>query len=388
MSRVLAVLAAIVFISTTQAQQAALYFPPAGDDAWKRLDPAAAGMNPDVLAEAVKWAQTRETDMPRDFSTQSKIFGTPLGPLPASRALTNGIILRRGYIVAEWGDTRAVDPSYSMAKSYLSMILGVTIDRGLIADIHQPVGALIHDGGYEGARNAKVTWYHHVTQTSEWEGEMFGKAYDFVGKEAFGSAARETPRELQEPGTHFEYNDVRMNRFSLSMLRLWKRPLPQVLKSEIMDPIGASSTWKWVPYDNATVDVDGSPMPSVSGGTRWGGGLWMDSFDHARVGLLMLRRGSWNGRQILSESWVADSTRPQGKHASYGYLWWLNTDDKPRWPDAPRESFSAQGAGENTIWVDPVHDLVVVWRWHKGGESQPELYRRILSSLTDATPER
>jgi CubicO group peptidase (beta-lactamase class C family) len=321
--------------------------------------------------------------MPRDFSTQSKIFGKPLGPLPASRALTNGIILRHGYIVAEWGDTRAVDPSYSIAKSYLSMILGLTIDHSLIPDIHELVGRLIHDGGYNSPRNAKVTWYHHVTQTSEWEGTMFGKSHDFVGRDAFGTAARDAARDLSDPGTHFEYNDVRMNRFSLSMLRLWKRPLPEVLKKEIMDPIGASASWNWIPYDNATVDIDGTPMPSVSGGTRWGGGLWMSTRDHARVGLLMLRQGEWNGRRILSESWLADSTRPQGKHPSYGYLWWLNTDEKPRWPDAPRACFSAQGAGENSIWVDPVHDLVVVWRWHKGGAAQGELYRRILASLTN-----
>ena len=51
-----------------------------------------------------------------------------------------------------------------------------------------------------------------------------------------------------------------------------------------------------VPYDNAFVDVNGTLMGSVSGGTRWGGGLWMDSLDHARFGLLISRDGNWNGK--------------------------------------------------------------------------------------------
>src|SRR6185295_7103645 len=137
---------------------------------------------------------------------------------------------------------------------------------GMIKSVKDPVGELIHDGGYGSPHNAKITWEHHATQTSEWEGEMFGKSHTFIGKEAFGSGEMK-PRELREPGTYYEYNDVRVNRMSLSLLRLWKRPLPEVLRSEIMDPIGASRTWVYHGYDNATVEVDGKPMKSVSGGT-------------------------------------------------------------------------------------------------------------------------
>ena len=147
----------------------------------------------------------------------------------------NGIILRHGYIVAEFGDVEAVDPSYSMAKSYLSTILGLTIDRGMIGDVHDEVGLLVKDGGYDMPHNSKVTWKHHATQSSEWQGELFGKSTTFVGKEEYGHAAAK-PRDIQEPGTFYEYNDVRMNRLALSLLRLWQRPLPDVLKTEIMDP--------------------------------------------------------------------------------------------------------------------------------------------------------
>ena len=335
-------------------------------------------MDDTLLAQAVAWARTQETDRPKDLSDQVRIFGRQLGPLPAERGDVNGIVIRNGYIVAEFGETMRVDPTYSVAKSYLSTLLGLTIDRGMVKSVGDPVREYIHDGGYDSPQNAKITWEHHARQTSEWEGTMFGKPDTFLGVEEFGEGAR-PPRDRHEPGTFYEYNDVRINRLSLSLLNLWKRPLPDVLKSEIMDRIDASESWRYKGYDNSTVVIDGKPMKSVSGGTRWGGGLWMNTRDHARFGLLMLRRGAWNGRQLISSHWVEQATTRGGPGDNdYGYLWWLNSRGQ-QWPDAPRSSFAAIGAGPNTIWIDPEHDLVVVWRWHRG--SGNEFYKRILASI-------
>ena len=90
-----------------------------------------------------------------------------------------------------------------------------------------------------------------------------------------------------------------MNRFALSLLRIFKKPIPDVFRDEVMNPIGASTTWKWVPYTNAYVDIDGKRMASVAGGTRWGGGMWINTYDMARFGLLWLRNGKWGDRQIV-----------------------------------------------------------------------------------------
>jgi CubicO group peptidase (beta-lactamase class C family) len=361
-----------------QQVQPRAYFP-ARDD-WQRRRPSQVGMDDSLLAQAVVWAQTQETSRPRDLSDQVPTFGRLLGPMPKERGGVNGIIIRHGYIVAEFGETMRVDPTYSVAKSYLSTILGLAIDRGMIHRITDPVRDYIHDGGYDSPQNAKVTWEDHARQTSEWEGTMFGKPDTFLGAEEFGAGAR-PPRERHEPGTFYEYNDVRINRLSLSLLRLWKRPLPDVLKTEIMDPIGASDSWHYYGYDNSDVDVDGKVMKSVSGGTRWGGGLWMSTRDHARFGLLILNKGNWNGRPLVSAGWVAQATARGGPADNdYGYLWWLNTRGH-QWPDAPRSSFAAIGAGSNTVWIDPEHDLVVVWRWHRSSEN--EFYKRILASIVN-----
>jgi len=355
------------------------YFPAPGAG-WQHHAPAAEGLDPAKLAEAVAFAQTQETtQMTPNFSTQEEIFGKLLGPMPTSRAATNGLVLRHGYLVAEWGDTERPDPTYSVAKSYLSTILGITLDRGLIKNIHEPVANSIHDGGYDSAHNKLITWEHHARQTSEWEGELWGKNADFIGPEAFGKGERK-PRALQAPGTYFEYNDVRINRLALSLLRVWQRPLPEVLRTEVMQPIGASGTWQWVPYLSAVAEVNGQPMPSVSGGTRWGGGLRISARDEARLGYLLLRRGRWGRRQVVSPGWVQQATTRGPVGPDYGYLWWLNTEQKA-WPDAPANSYAALGAGQNTIWVDPTHDIVIVWRWHNG--SPNELIKRVLAAVKE-----
>jgi len=356
--------------------RSSVYYPEPGDK-WQRKTPADAGFDPALLNQAVEYAKTQETRQPRDFSTQEQNFGSLLGPLPKDRALTNGIIVRHGYIIAEWGDTAHVDPTYSVAKSFLSTVLGLTLERGMIKSIDDPVRNYIKDGGYDSPHNAKITWRHHANQTSEWEGSMFGKSHDFIGVENFGRGRRE-PRELKQPGEFYEYNDVRINRFSLSMMTLWKRPLPEVIKQYVMDAIGASTTWQYHGYKNSDVVIDGKKMTSVSGGTRWGGGLWINTRDEARFGYLFLRRGKWGNKQILSEKWVQMATTPGPLGPDYGFLWWLNTQKK-QWPSAPASSFAALGNGSNTIWIDPEHDLVVVWRWHQ--TNGDEFFKRILEAI-------
>ena len=127
-------------------------------------------------------------------------------------------------------------------------------------------------------------------------------------------------------------------------------------------------------------------MKSVTGGTRWGGGIWINSFDHARFGLLFLRNGKWKNEQLVSEKWIQMALTRGEVGPDYGYLWWLNTEGRA-WPDAPRTAYRASGHGSNTVWVDPEHDLVVVWRWHQGRASN-EFYRRIIASIDSETTDQ
>jgi len=335
-----------------------LYYPPAGSWATRRA--VEVGMDSAKLAAAVAFHIANESQYLRDLGEQVKRntaqepYPEILGPTK-ERTGANGVVIRHGYIVAEWGDTRQVDMTFSVSKSYLATTAGLALDRGLIPDFQAPVARLVDDGGFASDHNARITWHQLLNQTSEWEGVLWDKP-DVADRR------RGRNRKLNAPGTFWEYNDVRVNRTALALLRVWKRPLPQVLKEFVMDPIGASDTWEWHGYRNSVVEINGRRMESVSGGGHWGGGVWASTRDHARFGLLHLRGGRWAGRQLLSERWIDLATTPTDIRPVYGYMWWLNSD-RAQYPSAPASSFFALGAGGNVIWIDPAHDLVAVIRW-------------------------
>ena len=169
----LALTAAVLFFAVAPLRaEAGAYFPPKGE--WARRAPAELGMDPVRLAEAIAFAQSRESTRAFDFSDQERIFGSLLGSVPTRRAATNGVVIYKGYVVAEFGETTAVDPTYSAAKSMIATVAGVAVRDGLLA-VEDRVGALVRDGGYDSPQNREVTWRMHLQQESEWEGEMFGK---------------------------------------------------------------------------------------------------------------------------------------------------------------------------------------------------------------------
>ena len=342
---------------------------------WQVRPPEALGLRADGLADAVEYHRQHESPWPRDFTVESgRYIGVAdepadsevLGPV-RPRKDPNGLVLRGGYIVAEWGDTHRVDMSFSVAKSYLAVLAGVAVRQGLIRDLDSPVAETAVDDGFASEHNRAITWRHLLSQTSEWQGTLWGKPDSIdhnrdVGKSELGRAHKGQPRPLQRPGTLWEYNDVRVNRLSLSLLQRFRRALPDVLRARIMDPIGASSEWQWHPYRSSWIDLDGQRLPSVPGGSHWGGGLWMSSRDHARFGLLVQRDGAWGGQRLLDAAWCAEMRRPCPVNPQYGLLWWLNTG-RGQLPSAPESSYAARGAGSNVIWIDPEHDLVAVVRW-------------------------
>src|SRR5262245_45716294 len=282
------------------------YFPGAGD-AWQTVAPQDAGFDAGKLAAAIAFANAHECSWPRSmyldsgeyvgtaYVQEKPPYNTVIGEV-RPRGGVNGMILRGGRIVAEWGDTRRTDMTFSCAKSYIALVAGLAFDRGLFS-LDDRVADSVPDEGFTSPHNQAITWRHLLQQTSEWQGVLWSKpdSVDHNRQVGLGNdnSRKGTLRELDRPGSRFEYNDVRVNRLALSLMRLLKQPLPDVLREGIMRPIGASDTWEWRGYRNSTIEIDGKPMESVSGGGHWGGGLFISSRDHARVGQFMLRRGLW-----------------------------------------------------------------------------------------------
>ena len=383
------------------------YVPPAG--AWERRSPSAMGMDSVKLADAIAYAIEKESKTPRDLelnhyqSFGREPFGAAIGPL-APRGGATGVILRKGYVVATWGDPNAVEITNSVTKSFLSTVVGLAFDAGRIRSVDDTVSQVMppilraypNSTGlgadwpgdakwlrpFDSPHNKRLTWDHLLRQVSDWEGTLWGKP-EWADRPA-QQVNTWTTRPRVEPGSAYEYNDTRVNVLALAALQVWREPLPDILRDKIMEPIGASNTWRWYGYDNSWIVLDGKLVQSVSGGGHWGGGMMINAWDMARFGLLTQRRGVWGGKQLLSEAWVTKALKPTPAQPTYGYMnWFLNTDRKYV-PAAPPQAFVHVGAGNNIIYVDPVNDVVAVVRWIDSNASVNGFVERLLAAMPPA----
>lgn len=388
-----------------QILSAQTYFPSKGN--WESKTPSELGVDPNKLQEAIDFAVAHESNANPNLKIAHyesafgrEPFGYPIGPMKM-RGPATGLIIYKGYVVGQWGDPDRVDLTFSVAKSFLSTTAGLAVKEGLISsekDLVYPYMAPIYP--YEPAKlminkadhfeeedtfelfdtehNRTITWDHLLRQTSDWEGSLWGKP-DWADRPREGvQEKRERPQNA--PGSLYEYNDTRVNVLALALMNVWRKPLPVVLKSKIMDPIGASDTWRWTGYENSFVIIDGQIMQSVSGGSHWGGGMMLSAWDQARFGYLTLNNGQWEGKQLIPTSWMEKSKTPTPANPGYGFMNYFLNIDREFIPAAPATAFAHIGAGTNMIYVDQENDLVVVARWIPNGDKN-ELVKLVLESL-------
>lgn len=401
-SRLAGVLTAIVLAATAycavgrQPAPAESYFPPRGE--WRKQDPAAAGFDKTKLDDAIAFALAHENPdtkdlaiaIPAQFRNEAP-YNNLIGPTEP-RGAGNGIIIHRGAIVAEWGDTARADMTFSVTKTFLSTVVGVAFDQRKIREVTDRVATYMPKGVdlFTSEHNAPITWDHLLRQTSDWSGTLWGKP-DWADRPPKGQTPEQwVKREMHLPGTFYKYNDARINVLALSALYVFERPLPDVLRESIMDPIGASSTWHWEAYDNAWVEIDGKRMKSVTGGGHFGGGMFISAHDLARFGYLFLRHGKWNNRQLISEKWISMARTPGPANPAYGFCnWFLNVPSKSSdgtegsrpFPSAPPSSITFQGNGVNIVYLDWENDLVVVGRWIDGSKNFDQFLGKVIGAM-------
>ncbi|MCF6223545.1 MAG: beta-lactamase family protein [Flavobacteriaceae bacterium] len=355
-----------LFLTSLSAQNVK-YFPER-NEMWKKKSPSDFNIDNKKLLSAIYFAESNEYNGSRDLRIailkgfEKEPFHKILGPTK-KRGGPAGMILKNGYLIMSWGDAKRVDMTFSVTKSFLSTIAGLAYDNQLIKDENDLVANYIWDGTFAGKHNSKITWKHLLQQNSDWSGELWG------GKDWADRPPREGSldewkfRTLKEPGTFMEYNDVRVNVLAYSLTHVWRQPLPLVLKENIMDKIGASTTWRWFGYENAWIEIDGINMKSVTGGGHSGGGIFISTEDMARFGLLFLNDGKWKGESIISKTWIEKAITPSIPNKNYGYMWWLNKNGKRHWEGISENVFYAAGFGGNFIIIDKENDLVIVTRW-------------------------
>lgn len=155
---------------------------------WQRKTPAEAGINPQLLKDAIDFAIASEIKNPRNLKLNHyrtfgrEPFGDAIGPIKDRGDLT-GVIVHKGVLVAEWGEPQRVDMTHSVTKSLLSSVVGLAYDRGMIRsvdDIARDYMAPIQL--YKPPHNRTITWNHLLRQTSDWAGVLWGSPTGRTGR--------------------------------------------------------------------------------------------------------------------------------------------------------------------------------------------------------------
>ena len=343
-------------------------------DAWKIAAPEQEGLDPALICgigqrlEALKQANAHGVVIARHgalvyehyFAGKDERLGMPLGDVTFDAGTKH--------------DTR------SISKSVTSLLVGIALDRGLLTDLDTPVFSFFPE--YDDLRTPekdRITLRHLLTMSSGlawdetsasygdasntyWRMEVAPRSDRFVLEQPFAAL----------PGTVFNYNSGSAELLGVILRKVVGKRLDKFAKEALFDPLGIED-WDW----------DGSSgfNPAAASGLR------LRPRDLAKIGELVLERGNWHGRQIVSSSWIEDSITPRqsGKDAammfyrpegitSYGYLWWLGRSP----PDHPEHDIIAgSGYGGQRLFILPRLDVVVA--------TTAGLYGEKSSGLTGAT---
>lgn len=283
------------------------------------------------------------------------------------------LVIRHGYIAGEWMGVPAMPQTtfdvWSCTKSATGVAYGLLfddsrnhrlpggaqIDLGSLAYSYIPEGHPLTDPAKEG-----ITLRHLLTMTSGIPGEDHGiegiavrpggGEYEFaLGKEPdrFGDSAA---RLYAPPGEAWEYSDAAFAHLSLIFFHVTGREIGEFMKTRVFQPIG---------IQNSGWDLQGGGG-NLGPHTNAHSGLRLSARDFARLAYLLLRGGTWNGKQIVPKWWIDLATRKsQELNPHYGYTFWVNTEGD-LWPHVPKDAFAFMGYATNRCYVVPSLDLVVV----------------------------
>src|SRR5690606_31513252 len=156
----LALVLVVAFVQSATSQSR--YFPPAGSN-WEQKSPSDLGLNPTNLQSAVDFALANNNSVETDLriailkASRREQYNRIVGPT-RDRGLPAGMIIKDGYIAAQWGDLDRVDMTFSVTKSYLSTMAGLALDDKLIADVNDRVSKYVWDNTFDGDHNGSITW--------------------------------------------------------------------------------------------------------------------------------------------------------------------------------------------------------------------------------------
>jgi len=268
--------------------------------------------------------------------------------------IKNGAIVFEKYFDGTQKSTRLI--SMSVAKSFVSFMIGKAYEEGKIADLQDPVDKyvpILKGSGYEGVSLKNVLQMSSGVRFTEDYGDLKSDIVRLVASFTSGSLnefVAKLTRE-KEPGTYNKYVSADTQVLGMVLTDATGKSLTAYMQEKLWSHLGAEYDAEWL------TDPVGTEMAF--------GGLNATLRDYARFGLLYLNQGrNFKNEQLVSESWVKDSITPDAPHLmpgrdnpnsawpmGYGYQWWI--------PENPEGDYSAIGIYGQFIYVHPGYNVVI-----------------------------
>ena len=347
----------------------------ADTDDWQRFParPIAAAAEPFQFRTAV-WPGLETIEVPTDHGVVER----DLDEFMAETGTTAFLVLHGDELLTERyynGASRdSVMTSFSMAKSFLSALVGIAIAEGSFGSVDDPITKYVPELVERDPSFARITLRDLLRMSS-------GLAYSELGLPWSDDSltyydpdlrrlALNGTRVERAPGETFLYNNYNPLLVGLALERTTGQSAASYLEQQLWQPLGAEYDASW------SLDSEADGFEKMESGIN------ARAIDYAKFGLLFLRHGRWGGNQLIPAAWVAASTTPQAPAGSpqgtrYGYFWWLWAGHEAV-PSEPR--FFARGNLGQFIFVAPDKDLVIV---RMGRQFGYERWNELLDQLTD-----
>ena len=296
--------------------------------------------------------------LPDDFNYDGKKFNTKsffedsntLGFL----VIQNDSIVFEQYYLGYTEQTKII--SWSLAKSFISALIGIAIEEGHINNVLETVDTYVPElkgSAYEGVTIKNVLQMSSGVKFNEDYGDFNSDINRWGRSFAFGKSQDEFAKSLtreREQGTYNHYVSIDTHVLGMILKRATGTSVTKYMQEKFWNPVGMENDAYWI--------VDNTEMEVVLGG------LNATLRDYAKIGSVYLHKGKWQEKQIVPEEWVTISTTPDAPHLmpgdnpnstndlGYGYQWWI--------PESTQGEFQGQGVYNQTIYVNPTTKTVIV----------------------------
>ena len=347
------------------------------------------------IARAIWWMEADVDDrfrfparaIPAGATTSPLPAGPEIAlPAPAGSATFDGFLSETGtlgFLVVQHdrvmyerylngADRATLQTSFSVAKSFLSTLVGIAIEEGLIDSVDDPVTEYVPELTEQDPRFERITLRDLLTMSSGLRYDEqsvpvlpWGDDIDTYYGTDLRDLALSATEVVDPPGQVWLYNNYNPLLLGMVLERSTGMSVSDFMSTKLWQPLGAERDATW------SLDSEGSGFEKMESG------LNATPADYARFGLLFLHGGEWNGSRIVSEDWVRDATSASASAPHYGSFWWLDVERPGR--------FYALGNFGQYIYVAPDAHAIIVRNgrdWGVDNDTWLATFRDIADRLT------